>query len=75
MAKFEMFRATDKRDGKREIFVIRNGVDVAVAPGSSQPGYVKRLVIIGAVYFAPLSYVGRHIGEDRELIDQWEIAE
>lgn len=75
MATYKMFRATDKRDNKREIFIIRNGVDVAVVRGSAEPVFIKRQAACGGLFYAPLDTVARHIGDDQELIQEWEFPE
>lgn len=74
MAKFVMFRATDLRDGKKEIFIIRDGKDVAVVRGDTTPADAKRLAILGALAWGDLNYHARHIGTDQDPIHEWEIA-
>lgn len=73
MAKFRMFRATDLRDNKREIFIIRDRKDVAVVHGKTSPAYAKRLAIVGALVWGDLSCRAKHIGSDHEEIQEWEI--
>lgn len=73
MAKFRMFRATDLRDNKREIFIIRDYKDVAVVHGNTLPADAKRMAIIGALAWGDLAYHAKHIGSDHEEIQEWEI--
>lgn len=77
MAKYRMFRAVDKRDGKSQIWVIRNEVEVAafIDNGRFTPADIKRYVVRGAVFYAHIDLAAQHIGQDQTPIDEWEFPE
>lgn len=75
MAKFRMFRADDRRDGKSQIWIIRNSFEVACLHGKTNPAQAKRLAIVGALSYSPLAMTVHHIHHDQRLLDEWEIAE
>ena len=70
--KFECFRATDQRDGKKELFITRDGTEMACVANNTSLDFIRRLERMDLLQWYPLDWFANHVGNDREVLAVWE---